>query len=531
MSRRRSADADADAIVVGGGPNGLVAANVLADAGWHVLVVEGAVAPGGAVRTASVTAPGYLSDLYSAFYPLAAAGPAPIARLGLEDFGLEWAHAPEVVAHPMLDGNAPILSRDLDRTLASLRSRSRSEADGWEQVVGTWRELSPTLLPALIGPRPAIRPTVELLGRARVRGLVAHARTLVLSARRMAEEAGCGPAGSLLLGGNALHGDVLLESPGSGILGLLLCGLGHDVGFPVPRGGAERLIDALVRRFRLKGGELRCCAAVEQVTIVDGKATGVRLSSGEHLTARHAVIAAVTAPVVDRLVPLGWRRPADATRFEPSLGTIKIDWALSGPIPWSDRTVGRAGTVHVAPTLDELSVQAHQLARGVVPDKPFVIVGQMTTSDPSRSPAGTESAWAYTHLPARFRQDADEELTGDYGASDVDYLAARIESRIESVAPGFTSRLLARHIAGPRELERANPSLFGGDIAGGTVQLYQQGPFRPPGSLGAPTTLVRRLYVGSSSVHPGGGVHGGPGARAARAALRHARRSRFAGRP
>lgn len=513
----------ADAVVIGAGPNGLVAANRLADAGWDVVVVEGAARAGGAVASGEVTAPGFTNDLYSAFYPLSAAGPAPIARLGLEHHGLRWAHAPDVVAHPLLDRPGPVLSRDRARMMASLGGSGSADAAGWERLLDRWAGLRPVLLPGLLAPRPPVAAAARWVRRRGTIGVADDVRFLLLSARRMAEEAGCGEAGTLLLGGNALHGDVLLEAPGSGVLGILLCGLGHEVGFPVPVGGAGRLVDALLQRLGPRGGEVRVGTPVSRVVVRDGRARGVILADGTTVHARRAVLAAVTAPALDPLVAEPWRTGEDERRFEPSLGTVKVDWALRSPVPWTDEGARRAGTVHVAPSVDELSVQAHQLARGVVPDRPFVIVGQMTTADPSRSPAGTESAWAYTHVPATFRADAAGVVRGDYGADDTARLAERIEAQIERLAPGFGGTIIARHVTGPRELERANPSLFGGDIAGGTVQLYQQGPFRPAGRLGSPTTRIDALFLASSSIHPGGGVHGGPGDRAARAALRRAR--------
>jgi phytoene dehydrogenase-like protein len=281
------------------------------------------------------------------------------------------------------------------------------------------------------------------------------------------------------------------------------------------------LVDALVARLHASGGTLWHDTPVARVVVRDGRARGVVLADGRTIRARRAVIAAVSAPALDRIVD-DWQRPDDARRYQPGLGTVKVDWALRSPVPWSDPAARGAGTVHVAPTLDELSIQAHQLARSVLPARPFVVLGQMSTADPTRSPPGTESAWGYMHVPVPLRQDECGVVSGRYDRDDLERLRDRMEARVEELAPGFRDRIVAVHVAGPHELAAADASLLGGDISAGTVQLHQQGPFRPPGSLGGTATRVAGLRLGSASVHPGGGVHGGPGARAARAALRAA---------
>jgi phytoene dehydrogenase-like protein len=211
-------------------------------------------------------------------------------------------------------------------------------------------------------------------------------------------------------------------------------------------------------------------------------------------------------------------------RFERGPGTVKVDWALSSPIPWADPIVSDAGTVHIGSSTAEISVTAAQIAGGVVPDKPFVLVGQMTTADPTRSPAGTESAWAYAHVPyGRCGDAGDSGITGAWDERETDAFVARMEARIEQHAPGFRDRIVARHVLSPNALEEADANLVGGDLMGGTTQLHQELVFRPINGLARATTPIRGLYLASSSAHPGPGVHGACGANAARAAIARSR--------
>jgi phytoene dehydrogenase-like protein len=515
-----------DAVVIGAGPNGLVAANLLADAGWEVVVFESQPTPGGAVRSAEVTAPGFVNDLFSAFYPLGAASPV-LAGLGLEEYGLRWVHAPAVLAHPTPDGPAVILSRDLDETAASLDRFAPGDGDAWRRLYREWVDLSAPLLTALFTPFPPVRGTARLLARTKLEGTIRLARRAVLPVRTMAQEEFRGAGGALLLAGNALHADLTPESTLSGFYGWLLASLGQQVGYPVPEGGARRLTDALVARLRSRGGEVVCDASVERVMLDGDRAVGVRLEAGPVGRARQAVLADVVAPLLygkligHDLLPARLRR--DMGRFEYGTGSVKVDWALDGPVPWADPAVNRAGTVHLVDSLDDLSRYGYELATGQIPSDPFLLFGQMTTADPSRSPAGTETAWAYTHVPWRVRGDAGGSLEGRWDDGEAHAFVARIEAAVERRAPGFRSKILARHVFTPATFENANPNLVGGSINGGTAQLHQQLVFRPVPGLGRPETPVRDLYLASASAHPGGGVHGACGANAARAALAHER--------
>jgi phytoene dehydrogenase-like protein len=517
-----------DAVVVGAGPNGLVAANVLADAGWSVLVLEANAEPGGAVRTAEVTAPGFRNDLFSAFYPLGAASPV-LQRLDLHEHGLHWVHAPAVVANPRPDAPAAVLYRDVERTAAALDLDAPGDGAAWHGLYERWTDIGRPFLESLLSPFPPVRGAARLAARLGPRGLLPFARFTMLPVRRLIDEELDGEAGALLLAGNALHADLTPESPPSALLGWLLAMLGHDVGFPVPAGGADRIPAALVARLQARGGELRCSARVDKVVLERGRAVGVEVD-GVAVRARRAVLAATDAGKLYRDLVGFDSLPAQlVTRLEGvqhGSATVKVDWALSSPIPWTDPTVAPAGTVHLADSVDELSLTAAEIARDLIPARPFLLIGQMTTSDPTRSPAGTESAWAYTHLPARPAGDAGGTLdTGDAGAV-LDGMVERMEARIEAYAPGFRDRVLARHVQGPDDLERHNANLVDGDIGGGTSQLHQQLVFRPVSGLGRAETPVRGLFLASASAHPGGAVHGACGANAARAALAHHRARR-----
>ncbi|MGV9234754.1 phytoene desaturase family protein [Streptomyces nigra] len=512
-----------DAVVIGAGPNGLVAANVLADAGWQVEVLEEQPEPGGAVRHDRGVDPDFVSDVFSSFYPLAAASPI-LAGLRLEEHGLRWSHAPSVVAHPLTDGRCALLDRDVEVTAASLEAFAPGDGDAWRRLHDIWEKLRPDLLGTLFTPFPPVRAGARLALRLRAAGGLRMARSLVLPVRRLGEEEFRGEGGRVLLAGNALHADLAPESAGSGGFGWLMTMLGQTYGFPVPAGGSGALTDALVRRLRSLGGEVRCGQRVERVVVRGGRAVGVRTAAGDTVAARRAVLADLSVPALygDLVEPehLPAQLLDDLRRFQWDFATFKVDWALDGPVPWQTEQPARAGTVHLADGVDELTRFAAQLAMREVPDRPFLLFGQMTTSDPSRSPQGTESAWAYTHVPHEIRADAaDEGVTGSWNAKEQELMADRMERQVERFAPGFRRRIRARRVLAPPTLEAMDANLVGGAINGGTTAMHQQLLFRPVPGTGRPETPVPGLFLASSGAHPGGGVHGAPGANAARAAL------------
>ncbi|GAA5113667.1 NAD(P)/FAD-dependent oxidoreductase [Haloechinothrix salitolerans] len=510
-----------DAVIIGAGPNGLVAANVLADAGWDVVVCEEQPDPGGGVRSGNGPAEGFVYDHCSAFYPMTAASRA-IRSLGLEDYGLRWSHAPEVLAHPLPDGRAAVLSRDVDRTAANVEALGHGDGAAWRRIHQMWSEVGPILLDALFVPFPPVRHGLRLATTLGARRLLRFARFGVLPVRGLAREEFTGP-GSLLLAGCALHADLMPENAGSSVYGWLLAMLAHDHGWPVPEGGSGQLTTALIQRLESRGGRVLRGQPVREVVVRRGRAVAVRTAAGDEIPARRAVLAAMAATqLYGGLV--GWEHlPArlrdDLCRFEWDFATFKVDWALRKPVPWQAPGVGDAGTVHVAASLDEMTDYAAQLATGRIPSDPFTLVGQMTTADPSRSPEGTESLWAYTHVPREIRGDAGGDLTGSWSDREREAFADRIETQIERYAPGWRELIMARRITAPGELEASNANLVGGAINGGTTAIHQQLVFRPTPGLGRPETPVAGLYLASSSAHPGGAVHGACGANAARAAL------------
>ena len=287
---------DYDAVVVGAGPNGLVAANLLVDAGWSVLLLEAADSPGGAVRSAADTpAPGYTADLFSAFYPLAAASKV-IGSMDLHEHGLTWVHAPAVLAHVLDDGRAALLSRDLDETAASVDSFAAGDGAAWRRWAGHWQEVQAPVLDALLHPFPPVRPALSLARRLGAARGLRLARTAVLPTRRFVQEEFRGEGAALLVAGNGMHTDLSPESAGSALYGLLLAMLGQHHGFPVPQGGAGRLTEALAARFRSRGGQLRCSAPVTGILLGGETAEGVVLHDGERIRAGRGVLADVPAP-------------------------------------------------------------------------------------------------------------------------------------------------------------------------------------------------------------------------------------------
>ncbi len=500
-----------DAVVIGAGHNGLVAAAMLADAGWSVAVLEAQDVIGGAVRTEELTLPGFRHDTFSAFYPFSAASPA-LNALDLGAHGLRWRRSPLVLAHPTPDGRAVALSTDVEETAASLDAYApgrRGQLAPAGPALGRAQPAADGGLPRPVPAGAGRRPAGRRLGPSE---WLRFARFALLPARRMAAEefAGGGEGGRLLLGGNAAHTDIGPETAGSGLFGWILACAGQQHGFPVPEGGAGELAAALRRRAEAAGATVSTGTPVTKIVVRQGRAVAVRTADGTEVEARRAVLADVDAPTLFLRLVGAEHLPArvldDLRRFEWDMATFKVDWALDGPIPWTADAARRAATIHISDTLDELSRYFTDIATGTLSQRPFLLFGQQAVADPTRCPPGTATGWAYTHVPrgVRFEPEAYADL---------------IEARIDELAPGFRDLVQARHVMAPADFEAANSNLRAGAVGGGTQQLHQQLVFRPTPGLGRPSTPVAGLYLAGASAHPGAGVHGACGANAARAAL------------
>jgi phytoene dehydrogenase-like protein len=509
---RGSPGTDVDALVVGAGHNGLVAANLLADAGWSVVVVEASDRPGGAIRSDESVRMGFVTDWFSAFYPLGAASPV-LQRLELDRWGLTWRHAPTVLAHVFPDDRCAVLDRDVAVTSASLDTFGSGDGAAWTALAADFERIREPFVRAILGPFPPVRAALKLARTMGAADLLRFLRFAVQPVRRFGDETFSGEGAPMLFAGNALHTDLPPEASGSAIYGWLLCMLGQVVGFPVPEGGSSGIPDALVRRLQAAGGVVRTQCPVESVLITGGRASGVRLASGETVSAR-AVLADVGAPqlyldLVGR-EHLPRRLVDDLGRFQWDSPTLKVNWALSGRIPWTAPGARDAGTVHLGVDLNGLTFYAASLAAQRMPREPFILLGQMTTADASRSPEGTESVWAYTHVP--------EGVPFDDGR--IENHTALIEETIERHAPGFGSLVLDRWIQAPADLQAVDANLHAGAVGGGTASIHQELVFRPVPGLARAETPIDGLYLAGASAHPGGGVHGAPGSNAALAAMR-----------
>jgi phytoene dehydrogenase-like protein len=495
------------AVVIGAGPNGLAAAIRLAEHGVQVTVLEAADAPGGAVRTEALTLPGFRHDTFSAVYPAGAASPV-FARMPLERHGLRWTHPTACYAHPLPDGTAVGLYHDVERTSTSLDAQHPGDGERWAQFVTPLIDHFDAIRATMLAGFPPVTGGVKLLAQLNpIRG----ARFLELiprSAHWLGHRLFRGAGSRAWLYGSAGHGDVPPSGAGSAIAVAYLNLLGHAVGWPSPEGGAQRLTQALVGYLEELGGELRTSTPAGRIETSGKQVVAVRAETGERFAA-DIVIADVMPHALLQMTGSAlegtYRQLLARYRYGPS--TVKVDWALNGPIPWTGQAAREAGTVHVAGTEDELDATI-ATSHDRLPERPYLLLGQQSLADPTRAPAGRHTAWAYTHGPRR----------GIDWSRELELHVERIEAQVERFAPGFRDRILARHVMGPGELERRNRNLVGGDVGGGSYTLRQV-VFRPLPGLSPYRTPVGGLFLGSAATFPGGAVHGVPGDAAARAAL------------
>ncbi len=470
-----------DALVIGSGPNGLAAAITLARAGRSVLVLEANETIGGGARSAELTMPGFVHDVCSAIHPLALASPC-FQEMNLSEHGLSFAHPDLPLAHPLDGGAAVVLDRSLATTSAGLSADGRS----YERLMGPLIDATTSLLPQLLGPPLRIPRHPMALARF---GLSVGLRSALSFARSRFSM----PQGRALFAGCAAHSMLSLDRAPSAAVGTVLALLAHSVGWPAARAGSQAIADALAARLRDLGGKI---------------VTGTRVASLDDLREHRVALFDVTPKqllaIAGDALPGRYRRAL--ARYRYGSGVFKMDWALDGPIPWTAEECGRAGTVHLGGTMEEIAAAEEDVIAGRHPKRPFVILAQQSVFD-RRAPEGKHTGWAYCHVPSESGVDMSEA----------------VESQIERFAPGFRDRILARSVMGPRDVERHNANYVGGDINGG-VQDLRQVVARPVARLVPYTTPNRGIYLCSSSTPPGGGVHGMCGYLAARAALKRSLR-------
>jgi len=468
-----------DAVVVGSGPNGLAAAIALAREGRSVRVYEAKDTIGGGCRSAELTQRGVIHDTCSAIHPLAASSPF-FGELPLGEHGLEWIHPPAPLAHPLDDGTAVMLERSVEETARGVGRDGKA----WRRVVGgvarDWRRLQGVMT------GPVVQVPRHPLATARFGAMA------LLPAATLAAIAFRDPRARALFAGCAGHSFLPFTAPISASFGLGIAASGHAVGWPVARGGSQRIVDALAAHLRSLGGEI---------------VTGQEITTIAELPAARAYLFDTSPRDLERIaaarLPARYRRALRAYRHGP--GVFKLDLLLDGPIPWRAPECARAATVHLGGTFEDIAQAEAQVARGEHPERPFVLVAQQSLFDPGRAPAGSHTVWAYCHVPNGSTVDMSERILG----------------QLERFAPGVRDRITARHAMGTAEVERRNANYVGGDISCGShsgIQFLA----RPMVRAVPYATPARDIYLCSAATPPGAGVHGMCGYHAARAALRRA---------
>ena len=466
-----------DAVVVGAGPNGLAAAIAMARAGHSTLILEGSSTPGGGCRSAELTAPGFVHDVCSAIHPLAAASPF-FRELPLPELGARFIQPDIPVAHPLDGGRSAFLDRDVSVTAEGMGSDRKR----YEKFMSPWVAREPTLLKDLLRP---IRIPRHLLSTASFGLRFGFSSVESMTKRFESDEA------RALFAGMAAHSMLALSAAPTAALALMFTMVGHAHGWPLVAGGSQMLTDSLVGVLHSLGGEIRTDSTVSSMSdIPDSRVVLFDLTPRQ------------IASIAEGELPSRYAKALG--RFRYGAGVWKVDWALSGPVPWTAEAPRRAGTVHVGGTFAEVAHSEAEVTAGRIPEKPFVLVAQQSLFDIDRAPKeGQHTLWGYCHVPH---------------ASDVD-MTDRIEAQIERFAPGFKDLIIERHVTGPSAMESYNPNYIGGDINGG-MQNFRQFFARPVLRWDPYSTPNDRLFICSSSTPPGGGVHGMCGYNAAQVAMR-----------
>jgi phytoene dehydrogenase-like protein len=473
------------AVVVGAGPNGLVAAITLARAGWDVTVFEAASRPGGGTRTEELTLPGVLHDVCSAIHPLALGSPAfreiAASDTPLEAHGLEWIHPDVPVAHPLDGGRVALLHRSVADTADGLGPDAKS----YRRLFGPFVDAGFDLTDGLLSPF-SIPPKHPVT-------LARYGTVGILPARTVARRGFKTDEAQAMFAGLAGHSILSLKAPVTAGYGLMLGVLAHLVGWPLAKGGSQQIADALVAVLEGLDGRVECDRRIESLAELPA-ADALLLD----LTPRQ-VLAVAGAAVPDR-----YRKALTAYRY--GAGVFKLDWALDGPIPWANAECARAATVHLGGTLDEITASESDVQAGRHPERPYVLLSQPSLFDASRAPDGIQAVWAYCHVP---------------NGSTVD-MTDRIESQIERFAPGFRDRIIGRHAMDTVAVQAHGANYIGGDINGGIAD-FRQFVRRPTLGLHPWKTPIDKVYLCSSSTPPGGGVHGMCGWHAAQEVMRGTR--------
>jgi phytoene dehydrogenase-like protein len=470
------------ASVIGSGPNGLAAAIVLAQAGLRVDVYEAEAEPGGATRTMPLTLPGFLHDFGSAVHPFAAGSPF-FSTLPLKEHGLEWIHGDAPLAHPLDDGTAVVLERDLAATERALGEDGKAWRRLMQPAADDWQEFArDSLGPLLRLPRHPLRRS--RFGLSAFQSAQHFAKNHFSNERTRAVFAG-------LAGHSCLSFDEPLSATAGWMFGITI----HAVGWPIPRGGAHSIAQALTSYLKSLGGTVHTSRRIDAAAFKE-------LEADSELVFFDTAPRQLLAIAGDR-IGNGYRRAFEQFQYGP--GAFKIDYALSEPVPWRAPECRRAITVHLGGSFEEISASEYAVAQGRCAERPFVLVAQPTLFDATRAPAGKHVLWVYCHVP----NGSTFEMT------------ERIDAQIERFAPGFRDCILARHVSTPAALESMDANLLGGDIGGGALSLRQM-IFRP--TLRGYATGARNLYLCSASTLPGGGVHGMCGYHAAQLALRQMKR-------
>jgi phytoene dehydrogenase-like protein len=466
-----------DAVIIGSGPNGLCAGIALAQQGCSVLILEADQTAGGGVRSEALTLPGFVHDPCAALFPMTRVSPF-IKGLPLEKFGLEWLSSPHVLAHPLSSGKAVLVDHSLDCTAEGLGRDGPAYRRMMQPLLRDWERFSHDLLSPL--PLPPRAPLTYL----------GFSLKALQPAVMLAKGSFKTRAARAMFAGLAGHSMLPLERIASGAFGIVIGATAHAAGWPFPKGGAGALSQAMIAYFQSLGGELL---------------TGFKVDRPEQLPEFRAALFDVAPKnllgIFGERLPASYRRTLSRYRYGP--GVCKVDYALDGPVPWAAEEAQQAATLHLGDSLEEIALAEAQVARGLFPEKPYVLVAQTSRFDPSRAPAGKQTLWAYCHVPNGSNRD----------------VSPLIEAQIERYAPGFKQLILAKHVRTASEMEAYNPNYVGGDINTGMQDIFQQFT-RPAPRLSPYTTPIPNIYLCSSATPPGGGAHGMCGYHAAQAALK-----------